>query len=68
MLVSLGAECWLAGTDCIKVQACCRALIVDTLPIPKQQTGSSWGKSARSGMIQLANNMKLVECVPWDIS
>ncbi|TVY85463.1 General alpha-glucoside permease [Lachnellula suecica] len=24
------------------VQACCRALIVDTLPIPKQQTGSAW--------------------------
>ncbi len=27
------------------VQACCRSLIVDTLPIPKQQTGSAWGKS-----------------------
>ncbi len=26
------------------VQACCRSLIVDTLPIPKQQTGSAWGK------------------------
>jgi solute carrier family 45, member 1/2/4 len=26
------------------VQACCRSLIVDTLPIPKQQAGSSWGK------------------------
>jgi solute carrier family 45 protein 1/2/4 len=25
------------------VQACCRSLIVDTLPIPKQQAGSSWG-------------------------
>ncbi|RDL34703.1 MFS general substrate transporter [Venustampulla echinocandica] len=24
------------------VQACCRSLIVDTLPIPKQQTGSAW--------------------------
>ncbi|KAF4634368.1 hypothetical protein G7Y89_g3734 [Cudoniella acicularis] len=24
------------------VQACCRALIVDTLPIPKQQTGGAW--------------------------
>ncbi|KAH8676829.1 major facilitator superfamily domain-containing protein [Tricladium varicosporioides] len=24
------------------VQACCRALIVDTLPIPKQQSGSAW--------------------------
>ncbi len=27
------------------VQACCRALIVDTLPISKQQLGSAWGKS-----------------------
>lgn len=26
------------------VQACCRSLIVDTLPIPQQQTGSAWGK------------------------
>jgi hypothetical protein len=26
------------------VQACCRSLIVDTLPISKQQTGSAWGK------------------------
>jgi solute carrier family 45 protein 1/2/4 len=25
------------------VQACCRSLIVDTLPIPLQQTGSAWG-------------------------
>lgn len=24
------------------VQACCRALVVDTLPIPKQQSGSAW--------------------------
>lgn len=24
------------------VQACCRSLIVDTLPIPKQQLGSAW--------------------------
>ncbi|KAG9242984.1 sucrose transporter [Calycina marina] len=24
------------------VQACCRSLIVDTLPIPKQQAGSAW--------------------------
>ncbi len=28
------------------VQACCRSLIVDTLPIPKQQTGSAWGTSS----------------------
>jgi solute carrier family 45 protein 1/2/4 len=28
------------------VQACCRSLIVDTLPIPKQQTGSAWGEFA----------------------
>lgn len=26
------------------VQASCRSLIVDTLPIEKQQTGSAWGK------------------------
>lgn len=26
------------------VQSCCRSLIVDTLPIPKQQLGSAWGK------------------------
>ncbi|EDP52889.1 sucrose transporter, putative [Aspergillus fumigatus A1163] len=25
------------------VQACCRSLIVDTLPIPLQQAGSAWG-------------------------
>jgi len=24
------------------VQSCCRSLIVDTLPIPKQQTGAAW--------------------------
>lgn len=27
----------------IQVQACCRSLIVDTLPIPLQQAGSAWG-------------------------
>lgn len=26
------------------VQASCRSLIVDTLPIPKQQLGSAWGE------------------------
>ncbi len=26
----------------ITVQSCCRSLIVDTLPIPKQQLGSAW--------------------------
>ena len=26
------------------VQSSCRSLIVDTLPIPKQQLGSAWGK------------------------
>lgn len=26
------------------VQACCRSLIVDTLPIPLQQAGSAWGR------------------------
>jgi hypothetical protein len=25
-------------------QACCRSLIVDTLPISQQQLGSAWGK------------------------
>lgn len=29
----------------VTVQSCCRSLIVDTLPIPKQQLGSAWGKS-----------------------
>lgn len=28
------------------VQACCRSLIVDTLPIPLQQAGSAWGMSS----------------------
>jgi len=27
------------------VQCSCRSLIVDTLPIPKQQLGSAWGRS-----------------------
>jgi solute carrier family 45 protein 1/2/4 len=27
------------------VQSCCRSLIVDTLPVEKQQLGSAWGKS-----------------------
>lgn len=27
----------------VSVQACCRSLIVDTLPIPSQQAGSAWG-------------------------
>ena len=26
------------------VQSSCRSLIVDTLPIPKQQLGSAWGE------------------------
>lgn len=26
------------------VQSSCRSLIIDTLPIPKQQLGSAWGK------------------------
>jgi solute carrier family 45 protein 1/2/4 len=30
------------------VQACCRALVVDTLPIPKQQTGSAWASRMAS--------------------
>lgn len=30
------------------VQSSCRSLIVDTLPIPKQQLGSAWGKSLES--------------------
>ncbi|RPA96154.1 MFS general substrate transporter [Choiromyces venosus 120613-1] len=33
------------------VQACCRALIVDTLPIPQQQHGSAWA----SRMIAIGN-------------
>ncbi|KAG0125170.1 major facilitator superfamily domain-containing protein [Tuber indicum] len=33
------------------VQACCRALIVDTLPIPQQQHGSAWA----SRMIAVGN-------------
>lgn len=31
------------------VQACCRALIVDTLPMSKQQLGSAWGSRMVSG-------------------
>ena len=31
-------------TDAALVQSSCRSLIVDTLPIPKQQLGSAWGK------------------------
>ena len=30
----------------VAVQSSCRSLIVDTLPIPKQQLGSAWGKLA----------------------
>jgi solute carrier family 45 protein 1/2/4 len=30
------------------VQACCRALVVDTLPIPKQQAGSAWASRMAS--------------------
>ena len=30
----------------VLVQSSCRSLIVDTLPIPKQQLGSAWGKLA----------------------
>ena len=48
MLVSfVGAEGtlmeWINANFGI-VQACCRSLIVDTLPIPKQQLGSAWGE------------------------
>ncbi|RKF72209.1 General alpha-glucoside permease [Golovinomyces cichoracearum] len=31
------------------VQACCRALIVDTLPVSKQQLGNAWGSRMISG-------------------
>ena len=33
------------------VQACCRALIVDTLPVSRQQIGSAWA----SRMIAVGN-------------
>lgn len=44
MSVGVGA-CFLIYTspDYFLVQACCRSLIVDTLPIPSQQAGSAWG-------------------------
>lgn len=32
------------STDSRVVQGCCRSLIVDTLPVSKQQVGSAWGK------------------------
>lgn len=34
------------------VQACCRSLIVDTLPIPAQQAGSAWGMLAHDNNTQ----------------
>jgi solute carrier family 45 protein 1/2/4 len=39
-----------AGHDADRgiVQACCRALVVDTLPIPKQQLGSAWASRMAS--------------------
>jgi solute carrier family 45, member 1/2/4 len=45
------------------VQACCRSLIVDTLPIPKQQTGSAWGELAPT-LKDEADSLKLAEWLP----
>ena len=44
MLVGGEVSCWTLDDVLIRgvVQACCRSLIVDTLPIPKQQSGSAW--------------------------
>ena len=36
------------ATDETLVQSSCRSLIIDTLPIPKQQLGSAWGKRCLS--------------------
>jgi hypothetical protein len=45
------------------VQACCRSLIVDTLPIPLQQAGSAWGMSFLSGLLENTLTVKqLAEC------
>lgn len=36
----------------VTVQACCRSLIVDTLPIPLQQSGSAWaGRMSAIGQL-----------------
>jgi solute carrier family 45 protein 1/2/4 len=42
MLVSRYGIVGVRKADVSIVQACCRSLIVDTLPIPKQQMGSAW--------------------------
>lgn len=44
------------------VQCCCRSLIVDTLPIPKQQTGSAWGKFY---LAQFGNPTDSLQQVEW---
>lgn len=43
------------------VQACCRALIVDTLPVSSQQHGSAWA----SRMIAVGNIVGYFAYVPW---
>lgn len=35
-------------SDLYTVQASCRSLVVDVLPIPEQQIGSAWGMSILS--------------------
>lgn len=46
MLVSAAHTSRLTSIDILATaQACCRSLIVDTLPISQQQLGSAWGKS-----------------------
>jgi solute carrier family 45, member 1/2/4 len=37
------------------VQASCRSLVVDTLPIPKQQLGSAWGECRGNESNQLSD-------------
>jgi solute carrier family 45 protein 1/2/4 len=48
--INVGKWGWLnleGFAHCYLVQACCRSLIVDTLPIPLQQAGSAWGMYTR---------------------
>jgi hypothetical protein len=55
----------LALSLTVAVQACCRSLVVDTLPIPLQQAGSAWGMSLHASSLHTVDNAKIMKLAGW---
>ena len=63
------AECRAGVIDLCVVQACCRSLIVDTLPISEQHLGSAWGEMPlfRKEFRTSTELLKPAGCLAWAI-